>query len=582
MKETAIMRRSIGSWAAVSVVLSGLAFAAAACGPRVEPADLVLTNGSVATVDPARPVAEAVAVRGDRIVAVGTSREIKAYIGQKTEVVDLAGRFAMPGFIESHAHFTGVGSAKMQLELMKARTWDEIVSMVAEAAKKAKPGEWIVGRGWHQEKWDRKPVPAVEGFPTHDLLSRAAPDNPVVLTHASGHATVANAKAMELAGITRRTPNPPGGQIVRDDKGNATGVFKETASGLVRRALGESRAKRTPEQVNADADREVELADREFLSKGITTVHDAGAGFDTIDRYKRFAEAGKLGVRLYVMVEESSAAQPGMLAKYRMIGAANQHLTVRAIKAYMDGALGSRGAWLLEPYADLPTSSGLNVRPVDQVAETARLAIESDFQLCIHAIGDRANREVLNLYEAAFKAHPDKKDLRWRVEHAQHLAAADIPRFGQLGVIASMQGIHCTSDAPYVLARLGPGRAEEGAYVWQKLMKSGAVVANGTDAPVEEVDPLPGYYALVTRKQKNGEVFYGDQRMSRDEALKAYTLNGAYAGFEETLKGQLAPGRLADITVLSADITRVPDDQIQKAQVVYTIVGGKVLYPPPK
>ncbi len=344
------------------------------------------------------------------------------------------------------------------------------------------------------------------------------------------------------------------------------------------KAYAEARAARTPEQAAADADREVELADREFLSKGITTVHDAGASLETIDRYKRFAEGGKLGVRLYVMIEEDNATDPAVLKKYRTVGAHNNHLTVRAIKAYMDGALGSRGAWLLEPYADLPSSTGLNVRPIDQIAQTAQRAIENDYQLCIHAIGDRANRETLNLYEAAFAAHPDKKDVRWRVEHAQHIAAPDIARFGQLGVIASMQGIHCTSDAPYVLARLGPQRAEEGAYVWQKLMKSGAVVANGTDAPVEEVDPLPGYYALVTRKQKNGQVFYGDQRMTRAEALKAYTLNGAYAAFEEGLKGQLKAGRLADITVLSADITQIPEAEIQKAQVAYTIVGGKIVY----
>jgi len=571
------MRSPAGSWMAVAV-LASLAAASTACGPRVEPADLILTNGRVATVDADKPTVEAVAVRGDRIEAVGTTREIKAYIGQKTEVIDLAGRFAMPGFIESHAHFTGVGAAKMQLELMKTRNWDEIVGLVAEAARKAKPGEWIVGRGWHQEKWDRKLARTVEGFPTHELLSVAAPDNPVVLTHASGHATVANAKAMELGGVARKTPDPPGGQIVRDEKGNPTGVFKETASGLVRRAYGAARARRTPEQVSADADREVELAAQEFLSRGVTSVHDAGAGFDAIDRYRRFAEAGRLGVRLYVMVDEGASRDPDQLKKYRMVGAANHHLTVRAIKAYIDGALGSRGAWLLEPYADLPNSTGLNVRPLDQLTETARRAIENDYQLCIHAIGDRANRETLNLYEAAFKAHPDKKDSRWRIEHAQHIAAPDVARFGQLGVIAAMQGIHCTSDAPYVLARLGPRRAEEDAYVWQRLMKSGAVVANGTDAPVEEADPLPGYYALVTRRQKNGDVFYGDQRMTRQEALRAYTLNGAYAAFEETLKGQLKPGRLADITVLSADITQVPEEEIPKARVEYTIVGGKILF----
>ena len=572
------MRGSARSWRILICVLALLVLAASGCGPHVEPADLVLTNGHIATVDSARPTAEAIAVRGDRVVALGTVAEIKPYVGQKTEVIDLAGRFAMPAFTESHAHFMGVGEAKLNLELMKVRNWDEIVAKVADAAKKAQPGEWILGRGWHQEKWDKRPVGAVEGFPTHELLSKAAPNNPVFLTHASGHATIANAKAMELAGVTRKTPNPPGGEIIKDRAGNPIGVFRERASGLVGKALAEARAKRTPEQVEADAVREVEMADREYISKGIVSVHDAGVGFETVDLYKKLAEQGKLNVRLYVMLSESAAKLAESGSKYRMIDAANGHLTVRAIKRLMDGALGSRGAWLLEPYADMPTSTGLNTVAPEEMQDTVRFAIENGFQVSTHAIGDRANRETLNVYEETFKAHPDKKDVRWRIEHAQHINAADIPRFGALGVIAAMQGIHCTSDAPYVLARLGAARAEEGAYAWQKLMKSGAVIANGTDAPVEATDPLPGYYALVTRKQKNGEVFYGDQRMTREEALKAYTLNGAYAAFEEKTRGSLAPGKFADMTVLSADITKIPEEDIQKAEVLYTIVGGKVRY----
>ena len=551
---------------------------AAGCGPHVESADLVLTNGHVATVDSAMPTAEGVAVRGDKIVAVGSVADMKDYIGHKTDVIDLKGRFAMPAFTEAHAHFMEVGESKMELELAKARNWDEIVAMVAAAAARAKPGEWILGRGWHQEKWDRRPADAVEGFPRNTLLTKVAPNNPVLLTHASGHATVANAKAMELAGITRRTPNPPGGEIMKDKAGNPIGVFEERASGLVGKALADALARRTPEEAEADAVRAIKTADHEYISKGIVSVTDAGVGFGTVDLYKKLADEGKLNVRLYVMLSESSARLAGNLAKYRMIDVGQSHLTVRAIKRLMDGALGSRGAWLLEPYADLPSSTGLNTVSPEEMKATADLAIENGFQLCTHAIGDRANREVLNVYEAEFKAHPDKTDLRWRIEHAQHLSAADIPRFGALSVIASMQGIHCTSDAPYVLARLGAARAEEGAYVWQKLMKTGAIIANGTDAPVEEVDPLPGYYALVTRRQKNGEVFYGDQRMTRDEALRAYTFNGAYAAFQEKTRGSLTPGKLADIIVLSADITRVPDDQIQKAEVLYTIAGGKVVY----
>jgi predicted amidohydrolase YtcJ len=555
-----------------------LMLAVQACAPRVEPAETVLRNGKFVTVDPQKPEAQALAIRGDRIEAIGTNDEIARYVGPSTQVIDLEGLLAIPGFIDSHGHFTGVGQSRMVLNLTQSRSWDDIVKMVGDAAQKAKPGAWIMGRGWHQEKWDTKPSPNVEGFPVHDALSKVSPDNPVLLTHASGHATIANAKAMELAGITRSTPNPPGGEILRDSKGNPIGVFVETASGLLRKAQAEAQGRMTPEEIDAERHREVELAIDECLSKGITTFHDAGSSFDTIDLFKQFADEGKLGLRLYVMIRENNDVLTQKLTSYRIIGYGNNHLTVRAIKRFMDGALGSRGAWLLEPYSDQPDTTGLNTTPVEEIGETARLAIENDFQLCVHAIGDRANRETLDVFEAAFKAHPEKKDLRWRIEHAQHLSAADIPRFGAMGVIASMQTIHCTSDAPYVLARLGEKRAEEGAYVWQKLMKSGAVICDGTDAPVEDVNPIPNFYAAVSRKLKDGSVFFPDQRMTREEALKSYTLNGAYAGFEESLKGSLTPGKLADVTVLSKDIMTIPEDEIPTAQVVYTIVGGKVAY----
>jgi len=568
--------------ALVLTVLAVLPAVAAGPGaqapPRVEPATLVLHNGKIVTVEAARPEAQALAARGDSIVAVGSEAEIKPYIGAATKVIDLKGALAVPGLIDSHGHFNGIGQAKLGLELMPTTSWDQIVSMVAAAVKTAKPGEWIVGRGWHQEKWTSRPQPSVEGFPTHESLDKVSPDNPVILTHASGHATFANGKAMALAGITKDTSNPPGGEILKDAQGNPIGVFRETASGLVARAQRASRAKMTAEELEAEALRIIQLADQECLAKGITSFHTAGESFQMIDRFKRVIQKDQLGVRLYVMVGESNARLKEGLAKYRTIGFGNQHLTVRAIKAYMDGALGSRGAWLLEPYADLAGHTGLNTTPVAELRETAELAVANNYQLCIHAIGDRANREVLDIYEVAFKAHPDAKDLRWRDEHTQHLNPADIARFGKLGVIAAMQGIHCTSDAPYVLARLGPKRAEEGAYVWQKLMKTGALVANGTDAPVEDVDPIPNYYATVTRRLQDGSVFYGDQKMTRLEGLKSYTINGAYAAFEENIKGSLKVGKLADVTVLSKDILTVPDDEIRSAKVLYTIVGGKVLY----
>jgi predicted amidohydrolase YtcJ len=442
--------------------------------------------------------------------------------------------------------------------------------------KKAKPGQWIYGRGWHQEKWTRKPEPNVEGFPTHEALSKVSPDNPVLLTHASGHASFANAKAMELSGITSATPNPPGGDFLKDAKGQPTGLFRETASRLIRTRTGEPPL--TPEEEAARARRILELASQEVLSKGVTSFQDAGSGFADVDLMKKMVDEGKINVRLWVMLRVGNQALAENMAKYRTIDYAEGFLTVRAIKRSIDGALGSRGAWLLEPYSDKPGDTGHNTTPVDEIRETARLALQHGYQLCVHAIGDRANRETLDIFEEAFKANPDKKDLRWRVEHAQHLHTSDIPRFGKLAVIASMQGVHCTSDAPYVIARLGAKRAEEGAYVWQKLMKSGAIVTNGTDAPVEDVDPIASYYATVTRKLADGTVFYPSQRMSRMEALKSYTLNGAYAAFEESTRGSLKPGKYADMVVLSKDILTVPDDEIPTAEVVHTIVGGKIRY----
>jgi predicted amidohydrolase YtcJ len=563
----------------VLVVIVVPAARAQAPAPRPgTPATLVLQGGRIVTLDEGTPEATAMAVINDTVVALGTPDSIRRYIAPTTTVIDLRGALAVPGFIDSHAHFSGIGEAKRELGLASTTSWDEIVGKVADAVKKAKPGAWILGRGWHQEKWTKRPEPNVEGFPTHASLDRVSPDNPVILTHASGHAAIANAKAMALAGVTRNTPNPAGGEILHDPAGDPTGVFRETASGLIGRAHAVARARMTPAELEAEALEIIRLADQECLSKGITTLHTAGESFSGIDRLKRVTQDGRLGIRLYVMVGESNARMKDGLAKYRTIGFGDKHLTVRAIKAYMDGALGSRGAWLLEPYADLPASTGLNTTPLAELRETAELAIANDYQLCIHAIGDRANRELLNLYEETFKAHAGRKDLRWRDEHTQHLSAADIPRYGRLGVIAAMQGIHCTSDAPFVLARLGPRRAEEGAYVWQKLMKTGAVIANGTDSPVEDVDPIPNFFATTTRRLKDGSVFFGDQRMTRMEALKSYTINGAFAAFEERIKGSLSPGKLADITVLSRDILSVPENEIPAAKVLYTIVGGKVLY----
>jgi predicted amidohydrolase YtcJ len=383
-----------------------------------------------------------------------------------------------------------------------------------------------------------------------------------------------------MAEVTKTTADPSGGKILRDTSGDATGLFNERAQSIIGGALARDLATRTPAKVEADLREVIELASREALAKGLTSVDDAGSPPSTIDVMKKVVDEGKLPLRVWMMLREDASRLAADMPKYRMVNYGDKRLTVRATKRAIDGALGSRGAWMLEPYTDLPSTSGFNTDSLDDVRMIAELAITNGYQMAIHAIGDRGNREVLNIYEETFKKHPEKnsKALRWRIEHAQHINAADIPRFGRLGVIPSMEGIHCTSDAVFVLARLGPKRAEEGAYVWQKLMKTGATIANGTDAPVEDIDPIPSFYASVSRKLKDGSAFYPDQRMSRMEALRSYTINAAFAGFEEDIKGSLAAGKLADLTVFSKDLMTVPDDQLPATRILYTIVGGKIQY----
>jgi predicted amidohydrolase YtcJ len=544
-------------------------------GAAQEPADLVLFNGKVATVDADDSIAQAVAVRGHEVIAVGTDDQVRALIGDDTEVIDLNGRLAIPGFIEGHGHFSGLGNAKLILDLNSVANWNEIVAMVEVAAREVEPGEWIMGRGWHQEKWNETPQPNVDGVPLHDGLSEVTPDNPVLLGHASGHAAFANAKAMELAGITADTPDPDGGTIVRDADGNATGLLRETAQRLVR-AAGTSAEEMTDEERDARFRQVVELAGQEALSKGVTSFQDAGAGFGTIDRYRTMAEEGTLPIRLYVMVRgQSNEEMDRLLPQYRIIPEGNDFLAVRSIKRQIDGALGPHGAWLLEPYEDLD-STGLMLESVEDIEGTAEVALKHGFQVNTHAIGDRANREVLDLYERTFDGAGH--EYRWRIEHAQHLHPADLQRFAGLGIIASMQGIHCTSDAPWVYRRLGEERAAQGAYVWRMLIDSGAVVTNGTDVPVEDIDPIASYSASVYRMTGDGELFFQDQAMTREEALRSYTINGAYAAFEEHLKGSLEVGKLGDIVVLSQDILTVPNEAIADTKVDLTIVGGEVRY----
>lgn len=557
----------------------GLTILISACASG-DKADSIYFNGPIYTVDENNPQVEAVAVKGGMIMAIGSATEIMKLHGDATEMVDLKGQTMTPGFIESHAHMMGIGYNKLELDLMYVKTYDELVEKVAEAVEKAQPGDWITGRGWHQDKWIEKPDKLVKGFQTHDQLSAVSPDNPVYLSHASGHASFANAKAMELAGVNSLSIESlqgevEGGEIIKDDLGNPTGVFTERASSLIGRLV--------PRETEERAEQALELAIQECLRLGITSFHDAGSGQDYIDRLLRFKEQGRLKIRTYTML---TGRQPSLLEEWYKKGPMidpDHQVTVRAIKLNCDGALGPRGAWLLEEYTDRPGHFGHETLPMETVSEVSEKAIPAGFQVCSHAIGDRANREVLDRYEMAFDQFPglDPKSLRFRIEHAQHLSLEDIERFGEMNIIAAMQAIHMSSDRPWAIDRLGERRIVEGAYVWQKLMDAGATVCNGTDAPVEPLDPLPSFYASVARKTLQGFPeggFEADQAMTRAQALKSYTLDGAYAEFEEDFKGSIEVGKAADFTVFDKNIMTVPEAEILKAKATMTVVGGEIVF----
>jgi hypothetical protein len=526
---------------------------------------------------------EALAAAGDTILAVGSTADVKGYVGDGTRVIDLEGRLAVPGFIEGHGHFMGMGQAQMQLGLLGTRSWGQIVSKVDSAAQATPSGAWLEGRGWHQEKWSATPERTVRGFPTNDRLNAVAPDTPVFLTHASGHAAIANDAALNRAGIGPTTADPQGGTIVRGAQGEATGVLLETAAARVRNAIERSRGDLTAEERRARKKKQVRLAAENALRHGVTSFHDHGASFETIELYREMAQNDNLDIRMYAMVSQSEVTPETQdsLAALRTVGGADHHFTVRTIgEVTVDGALGSRTAWMLEPYNDAPGETGTNVTEMDRVREIAMIAMEEDYQLAVHAIGDRANRESLDLFADLFEERGvDGEALRWRIEHAQHLHPDDISRFADLGVIASMQAMHACSDAPYNYKRLGAERVEQGAYLWKTLWEDGVVVGNGTDVPVEKIDPLANFHCTVAREVPGTDTaFTAEETLTRRQALRSYTTKNAYAAFEEDVKGALAPGMLADVAVLSTNILEAPGDDIQEASIDYTIVGGDVAY----
>lgn len=562
------------SWAITLLLLSSCT------SPKKESATLLIYGGPIYTVDSAQAMVEAVATKDSIILFAGSLEEAEQYKSEQTQLIDLEGKTMTPGLIEGHGHFMGLGYNELNLDLMNTTSYQEIVDAVAAKVKTTAPGEWITGRGWHQSKWTEMPKKTVNGFQTHDLLSAVSPDNPVYLSHASGHAGFANAKAMEIAGLRVLSKEGidkfkvEGGEVMRDEIGRPTGIFNERAQNLIRKHMPES----TPEK-NAKA---FELAIAACHRNGITGFHDAGIGRETISLYEEMKTADKMKIRLYAMLTgwDKDLLQE-WYEKGPMVDPDNL-VTIRSVKLNCDGALGSRGAWLLQPYTDRPGHFGHETLPMDFVKETALNGLRNGFQVCSHAIGDRANREILDRYESAIDELPDATtDHRFRIEHAQHLHPDDIPRFAELGVIPAMQAVHMSSDRPWAIDRLGEKRIKEGAYMWQDLLQSGIPIVNGTDVPVEPLNPIASLYASVSRKTLKGTPDGGyepEQKMTREQALRSYTLDAAYGAFEEDIKGSITPGKLADFTIYSQDLMKVPEDDYLKTEIAMTIFDGEVVY----
>ncbi len=532
-----------------------------------QPADLVVLNARIYTADVNRPVAAAFAVRGGRIAFVGSTRGALALVGPRTERLDLAGRTVIPGMVDAHAHLLGLGQALRTVDLVGTRSYDEVIARVVERAKAARPGEWIRGRGWDQNDW------ADTRFPTHQALSRAVPNNPVYLTRVDGHAALVNAKALELAHVTAATPDPTGGRFIRDSggAGNPTGVLVDGAQGVVGRVI--------PPASRAELREQTLAAIAEANRWGLTGIHDAGVAPEGIAVYEDLAREGRYDLRNYVMIRSEDSTLDAFMRRGPQLGLYGGRLWVRAIKLTADGALGSRGAALLEPYSDDLGNTGLITTPPERIKSVALRALRAGFQVNVHAIGDRANRMVLEQFDAAFRDVP-VADHRFRIEHAQILRYQDIPRFAELDVIPSMQGSHQTSDMYWVPNRLGWARAQ-GAYAWRSLLNTGVVIPNGSDFPVEAVNPLISFHSFVTRQDADNFPpggWFPEQRTTRQEALWSITLWPAYAAFMENESGTLTTGKYADFVVLDRDIMTVAPEEILKASVVMTVLAGKAVY----
>lgn len=553
------------------IVVTLLLLALLPAPQSVEPADIVFKNGNVYTAAGKSPRAEAIAVKADRIVFVGTNVDAQQYVGQNTRIVDLKGKTVLPGFTDSHQHLSGVGLREMTLNLEGTTSLADFLAKVKARVDQAQPGEWVTGRGWIETHW-KPPV-----FPTRWDLDKVAPNNPVILGRADGHGAVANSAALKAAGIDKNTPNPFGGEISKDKQtGEPNGMLLDNAQGLVRR--------RVPPTTPADAERAVELGVKRNIELGWTQIQDAGGSYADVDIFKKLYEAGTIKLRIYKAVHGPGPSATRLLNEGATIGAYGNRFTFRTIKVVSDGALGSRGAALMAPYSDKTDTSGFLTVKAEELRPMLQEALRKGIQVETHAIGDLANRFVLDEYEAAFKAVPvgERKvaEPRWRIEHAQIVNPADIPRFAKLGVIPSMQPSHAIGDLFFAPSRVGINRLD-GSYAWASFIKSGIVVPAGSDAPVERGEPMIEFYAAVARKDQqgfSGEGWHPEEAVTREQALKMFTIWPAYAAFEDTLRGTIEVGKLADLTILSADIMKIPAPEILKTRNVMTVINGEIVY----
>lgn len=555
----------------VSILLGVLLIGLAPSSGPADPATLVFINGNIYTANAKRAHAEAIAVKDDRIVFVGSNADAKKFQGANTRTVDLHGETVVPGLTDAHYHFIGVGQREMNLNLEGITNLEDFLAKVKARVDQAKPGEWVTGRGWIETFW-KPPV-----FPTREDLDKISPNNPVFLTRADGHGAVANTAALKLGNVTRDTKDPFGGQILRNkETGEPVGMLLDTAQGLVTRNI--------PPRSEGDTDKAIVLANKRSIELGWTQVQDPGGSYDDVEHYQKLYGEGKLKIRIYKAVYGPGTPAQRLLRDGPIIEAFGNRLNVRAIKVVSDGALGSRGAALLAPYSDAPDSKGFLRVKDDELMPMLKEALQKGIQVETHAIGDYANRFTLDEYEKALSAVPKSErkiaEPRWRIEHSQIVNPVDIPRFAKLGIIPSMQPSHAIGDLHFAPSRLGMERLK-GAYAWNSFIKSGVIIPGGSDAPVERGEPMIEFYAAVARKDIrgfSGDGWHPEEKVTREEALKMFTIWPAYVAFEENLRGSIEVGKLADLTVLSADIMRIPEMEILRTRCVMTVIGGEIVY----